>query len=147
MYTQGHVTGRSSAVHSDGSTTSKHIDIPKTRPYGHYLNANTTVSEQLINLQLSPHVRHETLTHGLPEIRGIIFLLFLGAIISYLDRAALSIAAPMITQEFGLNPAQFDMEFHYPSDWTLVATGKRLASPATDEAPANAAAAPARPAA
>jgi MFS transporter, ACS family, hexuronate transporter len=41
----------------------------------------------------------------------IIFLLFLGAIISYLDRAALSIAAPMITQEFGLNPAQLGIVF------------------------------------
>jgi hypothetical protein len=27
---------------------------------------------------------------------------------------------------FGLSPAQFDMEFHYPADWTLVATGKIL---------------------
>jgi hypothetical protein len=27
---------------------------------------------------------------------------------------------------FGLSPAQFDMEFHYPPDWTLVATGKQL---------------------
>jgi hypothetical protein len=25
---------------------------------------------------------------------------------------------------FGSSPAQFDMEFHYPADWTLVATGK-----------------------
>ncbi|MGA2356752.1 MAG: M1 family aminopeptidase [Terriglobales bacterium] len=25
---------------------------------------------------------------------------------------------------FGLSPAQFDIEFHYPQDWTLVATGK-----------------------
>ena len=25
---------------------------------------------------------------------------------------------------FGLNPAQFDLEFHYPAAWTLVATGK-----------------------
>ena len=25
---------------------------------------------------------------------------------------------------FGLNPAQFDLEFHYPLNWTLVATGK-----------------------
>jgi Peptidase family M1 domain len=25
---------------------------------------------------------------------------------------------------FGLSPAQFDMEFHYPAIWTLVATGK-----------------------
>ena len=33
---------------------------------------------------------------------------------------------------FGLSPAQFDMEFHYPSDWTLVATGKLL-SPAGSE--------------
>jgi hypothetical protein len=25
----------------------------------------------------------------------------------------------------GLSPAQFDMEFHYPANWTLVATGKQ----------------------
>ena len=27
---------------------------------------------------------------------------------------------------FGLNPASFDMEFHYPVPWTLIATGKRV---------------------
>jgi hypothetical protein len=27
---------------------------------------------------------------------------------------------------FGLSPAQFDMEFHYPANWTLVATGKQI---------------------
>jgi hypothetical protein len=27
---------------------------------------------------------------------------------------------------FGLSPAQFDLEFHYPSDWALLATGKQL---------------------
>ena len=27
---------------------------------------------------------------------------------------------------FGLNPAQFDLEFEYPDDWTLVATGKSV---------------------
>jgi hypothetical protein len=27
---------------------------------------------------------------------------------------------------FGLSPAQFDMEFRYPPDWTLVATGKQV---------------------
>jgi hypothetical protein len=27
---------------------------------------------------------------------------------------------------FGLSPAQFDMEFHYPAAWTLVATGKQI---------------------
>ena len=26
---------------------------------------------------------------------------------------------------FGLSPAQFEMEFHYPANWTLVATGKQ----------------------
>jgi hypothetical protein len=33
---------------------------------------------------------------------------------------------------FGLNPAQFDLEFHYPSDWMLVATGKLVSPPASD---------------
>jgi hypothetical protein len=33
----------------------------------------------------------------------------------------------------GLNPAQFDMEFHYPPSWTLVATGKQT-SPAAGDA-------------
>jgi hypothetical protein len=27
---------------------------------------------------------------------------------------------------FGLTPAQFEMEFHYPAPWTLVATGKQI---------------------
>jgi len=27
---------------------------------------------------------------------------------------------------FGLSPAQFEMEFHYPSNWTLVATGRQI---------------------
>ena len=27
---------------------------------------------------------------------------------------------------FGLSPAQFEMEFHYPANWTLVATGKQV---------------------
>ena len=27
---------------------------------------------------------------------------------------------------FGLSPAQFEMEFHYPTGWTLVATGKQI---------------------
>jgi hypothetical protein len=41
---------------------------------------------------------------------------------------------------FGLNPAQFDLEFHYPADWTLVATGKQIASAGGEEAEANEAA-------
>jgi Peptidase family M1 domain len=31
---------------------------------------------------------------------------------------------------FGLSPASFDMEFHYPEEWTLLATGKQV-HPAT----------------
>src|SRR5208337_3321939 len=27
---------------------------------------------------------------------------------------------------FGLSPARFEMEFHYPANWTLVATGKQM---------------------
>jgi Peptidase family M1 domain len=38
---------------------------------------------------------------------------------------------------FGLNPAQFDMEFHYPASWTLLATGKQITRPANDEAAPN----------
>ena len=34
---------------------------------------------------------------------------------------------------FGLSPALFDLEFQYPANWTLVATGKQ--SPATAETP------------
>jgi hypothetical protein len=34
---------------------------------------------------------------------------------------------------FGLSPAQFDMEFHYPANWTLVATGKQVSRAASDE--------------
>jgi Peptidase family M1 domain len=33
----------------------------------------------------------------------------------------------------GLSPAQFDMEFHYPSNWTLVATGKQVARAGRDK--------------
>ncbi|MGB6384093.1 MAG: M1 family aminopeptidase [Terriglobales bacterium] len=36
---------------------------------------------------------------------------------------------------FGLSPAQFDMEFHYPAAWTLVATGKQISR--GQEAPTN----------
>ena len=35
---------------------------------------------------------------------------------------------------FGLSPAQFDMEFHYPANWTLVATGKQVSRAGYDEA-------------
>jgi Peptidase family M1 domain len=34
---------------------------------------------------------------------------------------------------FGLSPAQFDMEFHYPAKWTLVATGKQIRGPADEQ--------------
>jgi hypothetical protein len=39
---------------------------------------------------------------------------------------------------FGLSPAQFEMEFHYPANWTLVATGKKTSrsNSDTDEAEA-----------
>jgi hypothetical protein len=30
---------------------------------------------------------------------------------------------------FGLSPAIFEMEFHYPANWTLVATGKQITRP------------------
>lgn len=36
---------------------------------------------------------------------------------------------------FGLSPAQFDLEFLYPVNWTLVATGKQVPATATAEAP------------
>jgi hypothetical protein len=39
---------------------------------------------------------------------------------------------------FGLNPAQFDMEFRYPAQWTLVATGKHISTPAAEDAATNA---------
>jgi Peptidase family M1 domain len=35
---------------------------------------------------------------------------------------------------FGLNPALFEMEFHYPAIWTLLATGKQITRPANDDA-------------
>ena len=34
---------------------------------------------------------------------------------------------------FGLSPAQFEMEFHYPANWTLVATGKKLSRVAGED--------------
>jgi hypothetical protein len=39
---------------------------------------------------------------------------------------------------FGLSPAQFEMEFHYPATWTLVATGKQLSRAPGEEAETNA---------
>jgi len=41
----------------------------------------------------------------------IIMLLFVGGAISYLDRAALSIAAPMIAKDFALDPARLGIVF------------------------------------
>src|ERR1700687_5188797 len=38
---------------------------------------------------------------------------------------------------FGLSPAQFEMEFHYPANWTLVATGKQISRAGADEAETN----------
>src|ERR1700675_5084575 len=38
---------------------------------------------------------------------------------------------------FGLSPAQFEMEFHYPANWTLVATGKQVSRAGADEAETN----------
>jgi hypothetical protein len=35
---------------------------------------------------------------------------------------------------FGLSPAQFDMEFHYPANWTLVATGKAVSGGTGEDA-------------
>jgi hypothetical protein len=34
---------------------------------------------------------------------------------------------------FGLSPAQFEMEFHYPATWTLVATGKQVSRAGNSE--------------
>jgi len=34
---------------------------------------------------------------------------------------------------FGLSPAQFEMEFHYPANWTLVATGKQVSRAGSNE--------------
>ncbi len=33
---------------------------------------------------------------------------------------------------FGLSPARFEMEFHYPANWTLVATGKQTSRTGSD---------------
>jgi len=38
---------------------------------------------------------------------------------------------------FGLSPAQFEMEFHYPANWTLVATGKQVSGANGREAETN----------
>jgi hypothetical protein len=37
----------------------------------------------------------------------------------------------------GLSPAQFDLEFHYPAAWTLVATGKQVAAAIGGERPSE----------
>jgi hypothetical protein len=36
---------------------------------------------------------------------------------------------------FGLSPAMFDLEFQYPANWTLVATGKQVPATSTAEIP------------
>lgn len=41
----------------------------------------------------------------------IVWLLFVGGAISYLDRAALSITAPLVSKELGLDPAQMGIVF------------------------------------
>ena len=38
---------------------------------------------------------------------------------------------------FGLSPARFEMEFHYPANWTLVATGKQVSPAGADQAETN----------
>ena len=38
---------------------------------------------------------------------------------------------------FGLSPARFEMEFHYPANWTLVATGKQVSHAGADETETN----------
>src|SRR6202163_4907736 len=38
---------------------------------------------------------------------------------------------------FGLSPARFEMEFRYPANWTLVATGKQVSRAGADEAETN----------
>jgi hypothetical protein len=38
---------------------------------------------------------------------------------------------------FGFSPAQFEMEFHYPAEWTLVATGKQRSRAGNEEAETN----------
>jgi hypothetical protein len=38
---------------------------------------------------------------------------------------------------FGLSPARFEMEFHYPANWTLVATGKQVSRAGADETETN----------
>ena len=42
---------------------------------------------------------------------AVVGLLFLGGMINYLDRAALSIAAPFLTRELGLSPAEMGIVF------------------------------------
>jgi MFS transporter, ACS family, hexuronate transporter len=41
----------------------------------------------------------------------MVFLLFLAGMINYLDRAALSVAAPLLTKDLGLDPAQLGIVF------------------------------------
>ncbi len=38
---------------------------------------------------------------------------------------------------FGLSPAQFEMEFHYPANWTLVATGKQTSRAGGEDGETN----------
>jgi hypothetical protein len=38
---------------------------------------------------------------------------------------------------FGLSPARFEMEFHYPANWTLLATGKQVSRPDGEDGETN----------
>jgi len=38
---------------------------------------------------------------------------------------------------FGLSPARFEMEFHYPANWTLLATGKQVSRAGSEEMETN----------
>jgi len=42
---------------------------------------------------------------------AVVGLLFLGGMINYLDRAALSVAAPLMTKELGLSPSELGLVF------------------------------------
>lgn len=49
----------------------------------------------------------------------MLFLVFVGTVINYVDRANLSVAAPMLKQEFGLGPVELGFIFSAYA-WTYV---------------------------
>ena len=69
----------------------------------------------------------------------MVLLLFIAGIINYLDRSALSVAAPLVSKDLGLSPADLGLIFssfflgyalfNFVGGWAADRIGGRLSSP------------------